>query len=773
MSKNTVVADVTDKINGAQEESRAGEHMLQVVGAVFFLSGFSSLLYQVAWQRLLTVNYGVGATSVTLIVGIYMLGLGLGALLGGKLSKKNPEQILNYYCLMEALLGVFGVLSIPILQALGLYTSGMPPFVYLVSIFAFLFLPTLLMGTTLPLLTEHMISRSRSFADAVSQLYFANTFGASLGALIGAYGLISIWGLDACIYVAAALNFVICLTVKTISQKDTAQAKPSAVTEQASKTGTESRSGSFIYAWIFVSGLFAIAMEIVWFRTIEIIIKSSPYAFASILGIYLLGIGLGSWLLNRLLKRRNTLDVEKLFFAFQLTIGLYVYYSYMLLTTHPFKKLVRQSNLQELHPNFTTTIFTDPSSFAGGWFTYLDIIIWPLFFILVPTLLMGACFPLLSTILHRTLSTSRGGEAVALSYFVNILGNVLGSIIAGFVLLHFFGTAPTVLILSLLVSFTFAPPLFRRLNSQVSKGALLLVLVLSLVLVKFYPSNEKLIAGLHLGPEGKSNIFVQEGADCVDIAFEQNGTVWHYINGLLHGGRMPHISGYYRRAAEGMSYAGQRKNVLVFGYGTGAIAELVARSKEVEKITIVELNQSVMTNLRKMPLFEKLLADNRIKLVIDDGRRYLNRSEERFDVILMDPLRSTTAYSNNIYSKEFFSLVKNRLSERGVLMVWLDDFYILPKTISTVFPHIILNSSFCLASTQPMQFHKDCFDALINGFDPATKERILSRSEHYLGDEKYIEQTCKTAPVNTDLHPFSEYHLGSILRGNAGGAAKH
>ncbi|MBK9622806.1 MAG: hypothetical protein IPO31_26805 [Candidatus Obscuribacter sp.] len=113
------------------------------LGVVFLLSGASSLLYQVAWQRLLTINYGVGPVSVTLIVSMYMLGLGLGALAGGALAQRYAGKSVLIYCLCEIILGLFGLASIPILHWLGNATSSASFAVYCLCICAFLCLPTI------------------------------------------------------------------------------------------------------------------------------------------------------------------------------------------------------------------------------------------------------------------------------------------------------------------------------------------------------------------------------------------------------------------------------------------------------------------------------------------------------------------------------------------------------------------------------------------------------------------------------------------------------
>ena len=97
--------------------------VLSLLAGIFFFSGFASLLYQVVWQRLLTVHYGVGSVSITLIVSVYMFGLGLGSLIGGFLAEKAENKITLYFW-VEFLLGCFGLISLPLLNLLGNYTAG-------------------------------------------------------------------------------------------------------------------------------------------------------------------------------------------------------------------------------------------------------------------------------------------------------------------------------------------------------------------------------------------------------------------------------------------------------------------------------------------------------------------------------------------------------------------------------------------------------------------------------------------------------------------------
>jgi spermidine synthase len=344
----------------------------------------------------------------------------------------------------------------------------------------------------------------------------------------------------------------------------------------------------------------------------------------------------------------------------------------------------------------TTNIFESISAFQSGWFAYFDILLWPTIFMLVPTILMGASFPLISSITHRVGSNS--GKTVGTVYFFTITGNVMGGIVTGFVLLQYIGTAMTVLVLCLIGLTVFSWPMIASITHKKYKILFALLLLLPLIALTRYPSSKALIKALHPDAGRDFTCYVQESSSCIDLAYNKGETVWHFINGLAHGGRLPHMYGYAVRAIDSLCCAKKHENILVIGYGTGTIVETVLRTPTVKSVTMVELNEAVMINLKKMPLFRKLLADKRIHVVIDDGRRYLNSVDTKYDVVLMDPLRSSTAYSNNIYSREFFEIIKAHLNDGGVLMVWLDNLDVIPKTLTTVFKHMRLDHSFCIVS---------------------------------------------------------------------------
>jgi len=175
---------------------------------VFFLSGFAALVYQVVWQRSLFSIYGINLESVTVIVTAFMLGLGLGSLAGGALSKEPRRPVLLLFAAVEASIGAFGLVSLPLFHRVGEATLSLPPLATAGVTFLLVLAPTLLMGSTLPLLTAHLVRRSGNVGKSVGALYFVNTLGSALASVAAVALLLPRLGQARAVLVAAVVNWV-------------------------------------------------------------------------------------------------------------------------------------------------------------------------------------------------------------------------------------------------------------------------------------------------------------------------------------------------------------------------------------------------------------------------------------------------------------------------------------------------------------------------------------------------------------------------------------
>lgn len=178
---------------------------------VFFLSGFAALLYQIVWQRALYAIYGINVESVTMIVTAFMLGLGVGSLAGGVVSKDPKRPVLLLFSLVELGIGLFGSVSLSVFHAVGEATLAMSAFATFVVTFLLVLVPTLLMGSTLPLLVAHLVRANKNVGKSVGTLYFVNTLGSAFASAAAVLYLMGHAGQSGSVRVAAVLNVTVSL----------------------------------------------------------------------------------------------------------------------------------------------------------------------------------------------------------------------------------------------------------------------------------------------------------------------------------------------------------------------------------------------------------------------------------------------------------------------------------------------------------------------------------------------------------------------------------
>lgn len=186
-----------------------------VLFPVFVVSGVSALIYQLVWQRMLLMIYGSNVESVAVVVAAFLMGLGIGSLIGGRVSQSERLPLVLLFSAAELGIGAYGLISVQLFHWVGDMTSGVGSAMTGVLAFTLVFLPTLLMGATLPLLVAHQVRSSGSVGESVSWLYFVNTLGAALGAFIAAFWLLWSFGLSGSVRIAAMLNGAVAMVVFT------------------------------------------------------------------------------------------------------------------------------------------------------------------------------------------------------------------------------------------------------------------------------------------------------------------------------------------------------------------------------------------------------------------------------------------------------------------------------------------------------------------------------------------------------------------------------
>src|SRR5205823_1766133 len=150
------------------------------IHVLFFFSGFPALIYQIVWQRALFAIYGINIESVTVVVTAFMLGLGVGSLMGGWLSQRKGVSRLLLFGFMELGIAAYGLISLHLFHWIATFTAGTTTFKTSILAFLLVLVPTLLMGGTLPLLVAQLAPLSKNVGSSLGKLYFVNTLGSAL-----------------------------------------------------------------------------------------------------------------------------------------------------------------------------------------------------------------------------------------------------------------------------------------------------------------------------------------------------------------------------------------------------------------------------------------------------------------------------------------------------------------------------------------------------------------------------------------------------------------
>jgi predicted membrane-bound spermidine synthase len=733
----------------------ASRRELAFVGALFVLSGAAALVYQVAWQRILVLHSGVGIYSVAIIVASFMAGLGLGSHWGGVLSARvGPLRALRLFALLELGIGAFALVS-PWLYYDVLYLRG--AWIYdsllrsALAHLAALVVPTTLMGMSLPFLVRAMVADVSSAGRVVGLLYGVNVVGAAAGAFATPWLLLRHLGVPGAVYVGVALNFATGLGALAL----TGRVRESA---QAEAPGPAPRLAGArpLVTWILLyaaSGFCALSLEVLWFRLVDVVVKSTAFTFGTVLAFYLAGLAAGSLLGVRLVVRLR--DPLRAFLLCQCLLLGYALLVPVLLVALP-----------ESTPGLSwfLSYWTERQGFrlGGEWnlATLLRLYVGvPLLSYGPPTFLMGLSFAVLQRAVHDDPRTS--GFKVGVLQAANIAGCVAGSLLCGLVGLRFLGTPGTLRALAVF-GVAFALLGVRRYGARSAFGAAALVLTaLSLAV----PGADRLWLRLH-GLRTPPAYFAEDAAGLVALTPEADapGTWRMSVNGrsistLPFGGVHSHLG-----AVPAAMHPDPRR-IAVIGLGSGDTAWAAGLRPGTETIRVYEICAPQLLLLQRLAAdapparLRRFLRDRRYEFRFEDGRNALERSQERWDVIETDALLPYSAGSGNVYSREFFEGCARRLNPGGLMCTWSPT----PRvhaTFKAAFPHVLSLSDGLLlvGSNQPI------------AIDPgAWRERLLEpRAFSYLGEQLFHEvwarlqtatpwQPREAAGLDLDLFPRDEF----------------
>ena len=747
---------------------KRGGRIQAIVLVLFFLSGATGLVYEVVWQRMLGLVFGNTTFATAPILVSFMCGLALGSFYFGRLVDRYREP-LKLYAYLEAGIAVFALLAPFIISGVTAVYAGIYEHVhttfYLFSLLKFilcflvLLIPSFLMGGTLPVISKFFVERFETLSWRVGILYGSNTLGGVIGAFTAGFLLINWLGVSGTTYAAAVVNILIAGAALGLSKflVSDGSVEPRPRERETVGTGQQvypkyiSTVVLIVYA---LSGVCALAYEVLWTRVLVFFLGNSTYAFTIMLTTFLLGLALGSLIFARFLDKRKHLLV---FLAFiEVFIGLSALLSIWQVT-----------KLDDILPATHSTL-------GGSWYaTIATNYVGSFLIMLIPTVLMGIAFPLAIKIFVSNLA--RLGHGIGNLYSANTLGAVVGSFAAGFVLIPAIGITKSIMLIAVANLVLGAVVLFFGLlaRHRVKWGLAGVMVVLLVVMVATVTTPGITLQRLPLGQE---LLYYKEGsATTVAVARYGGGEKLLMVNGV---GEVPtdydslltfHMLGHLPLL---LHEDPQKALIICFGAGiaSGAVAE-----HSLQEIDAVEISPEVIeANKYFLEENQAVLDDPRLNLTIEDGRNYLLGTTNRYDVITSDATHPRSGDSWVLYTREFYELARERLNPDGIMTQWLPvhnlapaDYKTILKTFQTVFPDTTLwltNRYTLLVGTKKeltidfsllaQRLQDDKINEDLEQF--GLGDPIAFLSTFVMGKEAIAEFTLGV-PINTDNRPVIQF----------------
>jgi predicted membrane-bound spermidine synthase len=660
---------------------------------LFFLSGFPALLYQIVWQRALFTLFGVNVESVTLVVTVFMLGLGLGSLAGGALSSRPGIRLLAAFGAVEVCIGGFGAVSLQLFHTVASYTAGQSLLTTGIVAFALLLVPTVLMGSTLPLLSEHFVRRSGNVGESVGILYAVNTLGSGVACLLAAFFLMRVLGEAGTVQLAVCFNLAVGATALLLQR-----GRADAVARSETATAPAARQQT-IPLWVGMilagaTGFVALAYEIVWYRLYAFTTGSTAQCFAEVLAFYLFGIAYGS-------------------------------------------QAVRSACQKELGNNIRLTMAAGAEVVVvGGIAAYLVgplLMLWmshmsatPFLAVFVAATVLGAAFPLLA---HAAIDpTQNVGRGVSLLYLSNIIGSTLGSFLIGFVVMDHWSTRATsvfLLCVGLAIALVFAAFSGWQMRRAVFAAECAVCVLLAFGSHPLFSSMyERLLFKRAYTSTMKFSAVVENRSGVISVYNGQLGQTYPtetvfgggVYDGRFNTGLIRDSNALYRAYAV-MSLAKAPKHVLMIGLSSGSWAQVIANDPRVEDFTAVEINPGYVQLIAAHPEVASLLHNPKVHIVIDDGRRWLVANKDsRFDMIIMNTTYNWRANNTNLLSREFLQLAHQHLNPGGIFYyntTWARSVF---ATGIAEFRDALRVSSFLALSDGQLQLDKEGWRNLLSAY---------------------------------------------------------
>lgn len=659
--RNYEISEEDSKKTRRVEDNIPDKSLLPIVflfAIFFFFSGFCGLLYQTVWLRLAFSRFGVITPVVSVVVSTFMLGLGFGSWLAGRLVTRATEGKLNaviIYGVIEAVIGC-GAFMVPVLFEMGshlLLKAGQTDSALFLAgsgiCIALALLPfSIAMGATYPVALRAYEQLGITDRHRFGILYAFNTAGAVAGCVITVFALIELLGFRNTLFIGALLNFIIALSAIIFGYGRLNQPlSPRHESDVQEESDAPEKAGvPFEIIILFVTGFCSMASEVVWVRAFGSVLEQAVYTFGFLLVCYLIGHASGAWMYHLTVHRLRDSIMSTLLIAAALASCLAV----VVANTTWMCQII--SGLTSLRIYMAIAIGTYAA--VLGWLTPL--------------------------IIERY--SKSNPSAAGSAYAVNIAGCVLGPLVSGYFLIPALGAQHSLIILCLpLIAMMFIERhliLYKVLAFCLSA----MILIPSL----FYSSWEEQV---FLNPRiGAKKIYRDYAATTVSYTDKKG---WKEL--IVNGQKMTTLSPVTKLMADLplVLHEGPAEDVLVICLGMGTTYKTALTWGA--KVTVVELVPGVVKAFMDD---NKALESSNGRIIVDDGRRFLERTNEKFDIIIIDPPPPAEQPASSLLSStEFYGILKKHLKPHGIVQLWYGHLYAEPA-IARAFTRSAVESFSCI-----------------------------------------------------------------------------
>ena len=786
-------------MNSPERPAQIGRFTVICLMLIYVCSGACSLIDEVIWSRLLKLIIGNTVYASSTVISVFMGGLALGALLMGRVADRVAKP-LRLYAIIELMITATALATPWVMRwtdqvYLAICRDATPSSALLMGghiVLASIILgvPTVLMGSTLPLLGRVVTRVESNVGPLVGRLYAFNTLGAAAGCFLAGFIFLRLYGVMGGLLIAGGLNLAVALGGWILHWRTRhlwTQPMPPTPTDVRPLpiTPAAAEHWQLVLVGCFWSGLVSIAYELLWIRSIVHSVGAYTYVFSAVLTIYLLGnvvgTGIGSLMVRRECHPATT------FALLLFCLGLCGLYYLPWLAHCSFEVL-------------PGTVSWVKSTAWGGRISWLlmEPMVHSFVLFMVPSMVMGMGFPLLlQAWVHRA---HHVGRSTATVYGINTLGAVTGGLVTGFLLLPTLGLQKSVIGLGV-VTLWLASYLWLTVD-RVSRPAWL-KLAVPLVTVGFSWHATQLpedlftrIVSLNDLGQGYDVLAVKEGLNTTVSVHRNPKTRARYL--FTAGSRVAGDSREYRGDQILLGHLPvllhpDCRRVLSVGFGSGESTACQAKhDPPLDVIACVEIAPELVAfSLEHFPTLN--LGDQlneRVRMIYSDARHYLHLTEDRYDVIVSDcnSIRGV-AENASLFTREYFESARTCLRPGGMFMSWIDSYSTesaavidsIMGTLMDVYPHVTLwypstePASFfvIVGSETPQRVHVEHIERELQ--NPAVAESLAVIDIHdtldvlscYIGNEKDIRQSISDYQTNSDYHPVVEFttqdwHHGSL-----------